>query len=72
MTLLQVVDFGVGGDDALAERDIPTDQRVDGVDDHALGRPPISETSRVNSCRSLSNALAVCSSHCSLLSRTGR
>ncbi len=34
---LQIVDFGVGGDDALAERDIAADQRVDGIDDHALG-----------------------------------
>ena len=34
---LQLVDLGVGGDDALAERDVAADQRIDGVDDHALG-----------------------------------
>ncbi|MHC2637108.1 hypothetical protein ACVME5_009793 [Bradyrhizobium liaoningense] len=35
--LLQRVEFGVGGDDALTERDVAADQRVDGIDDHALG-----------------------------------
>ena len=34
---LQIVDFGVGGDDALAERDVAADQRIDGIDDHAFG-----------------------------------
>ena len=35
---LQAVDFGVGGDHALAERDIAADQRIDGFDDHAFGK----------------------------------
>ncbi len=30
---LQLVDLGVGGDDARAERDVPADQRIDGFDD---------------------------------------
>ena len=36
--VLQAVDFDIGGDDALAERDIPADQRIDGIGDHALGK----------------------------------
>ena len=35
--VLQTVDFGVGGDDALAQHDIASDQRIDGFDDHAFG-----------------------------------
>jgi len=35
--LLESIDLGVGGDDTLAERDVAADQRVDGIDDHALG-----------------------------------
>ena len=35
---LQVVDVDVGDDDALAERDVAPDQRVDGLHDHAFGK----------------------------------
>ncbi len=35
---LQAVDFGVGRHHALAQRDVAADQRVDGFDDHALGK----------------------------------
>ena len=38
ISALQIVDLGVGGDHALAERDVAADQRVDGIDDHALGK----------------------------------
>ncbi len=36
--VLQAVDFGIGGHHMLAQRDVATDQRVDGFDDHALGK----------------------------------
>ena len=35
---LQAVDFGVGSDDTLAQRDVAADQRIDGFDDHAFGK----------------------------------
>ena len=35
---LQAVDLDIGGDDALAERDIAADQRIDGFGDHALDK----------------------------------
>ena len=38
MTMLQTVDLDIGRDDALAERDVAADQRVDGFGDHALGQ----------------------------------
>ena len=34
--MLQTVDVGIGGDDALAEADVAADQRIDGFGDHAL------------------------------------
>jgi hypothetical protein len=34
--MLQAIDLDVGRDDALAERDVAADQRVDGFRDHAL------------------------------------
>ena len=36
--VLQAVDLDVGGDDALAERDVAADQRIDGFGDHAFGK----------------------------------
>ena len=36
--MLQAVDFGIRRHDTLAERDVATDQRIDGFDDHALGK----------------------------------
>ena len=34
--MLQTVDLDIGRDDALAERNVAADQRVDGFGDHAL------------------------------------
>jgi hypothetical protein len=48
------------GDDALAERDVAADQRIDGFGDHALDEAAHLGDQRVSSCRSLSNAFAVC------------
>ena len=62
ISALQLVDLGIGGDDALVPS--ATSRRTSASTESTIwrsARPPISATSRVSSCRSLSNALVVCS-----------
>jgi len=71
--MLQMIDFGVGGDNALAEHDIPADQRVDGLDDHALGKTAhLRDQPRQFLQIAVECLGGMFTSHVSLLSRTGR
>ena len=70
---LQIVDFGVGGDDALAERDVAADQRIDGFDDHAFGKTAhLGDQPGQFLQIAVERLGGVFGSHLVLLSRTGR
>ena len=70
---LQVVDFGVGGHDTLAEHDIAPDQRIDGFHDHALGKAAHFRDQPGQFLQIAVECLGgMFRSHVFLLSRTGR